>query len=360
MGAKVAVVSEQAMGPDDERPVVVAIMYPREWYGDPDAFEGELDALRALDPRVQIELAGYVESSTTRQSRAAGAPIDVPELTAEQRDVLSRAEVVTALDLPGDLATLAPNLRWVQAVGAGTEQLHPAVREAGVVLTNNGGANALGIAEFAFGRLLEAWKQYPTLADLQREHRWEARFGRQVAGSTLGLIGFGAINQAVAARAVAFGMRVLVLRRHADAPVPDGIEGVYAQDALHDMLARCDGLIAAAPETPSTVGMLDAAALAAMKPGAFLCNVGRGSLVDEPALIDALRTGQLSSAALDVTSVEPLPADDPLWDAPNLRLSYHCSSDPTSMFPNVHRVLHENLRRYLAGEPLLHQVALDG
>jgi phosphoglycerate dehydrogenase-like enzyme len=344
----------------DERPVVLAIMYPREWYGDPAGFERELDALRALDPRVRIELAAYVESSTTRQSRAAGAPVDVPELTDEQRDVLSRAEVVTALDLPGDLVTLAPGLRWVQAVGAGTEQLHPAVREAGVRLTNNGGANALGIAEFAFGRVLEAWKHFPALAELQREHRWEARFGRQVAGSTLGLIGFGAINQAVAARAAAFGMRVLVLRRHADAPVPDGVAAVYAQDALHELLAECDAVVAAAPETPSTVGMLDAAALSAMRPGAFLCNVGRGSLVDEPALIEALRSGQLSSAALDVTTVEPLPAADPLWDAPNLRLSYHCSSDPTSMFPNVHRVLHENLRRYLAGEALLHEVALDG
>jgi phosphoglycerate dehydrogenase-like enzyme len=339
---------------------VVAIMYPREWYGDPDAFEGELDALRALDPRVRIELAGYVESSTTRQSRAAGAPVDVPQLTDEQRDVLSRAEVVTTLDLPSDLVTLAPHLRWVQAVGAGTEQLHPAVREAGVVLTNNGGANSLGIAEFAFGRVLEAWKYFPALAELQRQHRWEARFGRQLAGSTLGLIGFGAINQAVAARAAAFGMRVLVLRRHADAPLPDGVDAVYGQDALHEMLAACDAVVAAAPETPSTVGMLDAAALAAMRPGAFLCNVGRGSLIDEPALIEALRSGHLSSAALDVTSVEPLPTDHPLWDAPNLRLSYHCSSDPTSMFPNVHRVLHENLRRYLAGEPLLHQVALDG
>ncbi len=121
---------------------------------------------------MRIELAGYIESSTTRQSRAAGAPVDVPELTDDQRDVLSRAEVVTALDLPGELATLAPKLRWVQGVGAGTEQLHPAVREAGIVLTNNGGANAVGIAEFAFGRLLEAWKHYPKLAELQRDHRW--------------------------------------------------------------------------------------------------------------------------------------------------------------------------------------------
>ena len=124
------------------------------------------------------------------------------------------------------------------------------------------------------------------------------------------------------------------------------------------MLAQCDAVVAAVPETPETVGMLDRAAIRAMRPGAFLCNVGRGSILDEAALAEALRDGHLRGAALDVASVEPLPADDPLWDAPNLYLSFHNASAPSALFRNLHRLLRDNLTRYLAGEPLRNEVDL--
>jgi len=123
-----------------------------------------------------------------------------------------------------------------------------------------------------------------------------------------------------------------------------------------DLLAECDAVIAAVPETPETTGLMDEAAFAAMPAGCFFCNVGRGSLVDEPALIAALERGHLRAAALDVASVEPLPPDHPLWDAPNLYLSPHSASSPAALFVNLHALIRENLARYLADEPLVNEV----
>jgi phosphoglycerate dehydrogenase-like enzyme len=133
---------------------------------------------------------------------------------------------------------------------------------------------------------------------------------------------------------------------------------LFATDRLHEMLGKCDVVVSAVPETPETIGLMDRDAIAAMKPGSLFCNVGRGTLLDEDALIDALKSGHLRAAALDVASQEPLPADHPLWDAPNLYLSYHCSSSPAALFVNLHRLWRENIVRWLAGEPLRNEVDL--
>ncbi len=191
----------------------------------------------------------------------------------------------------------------------------------------------------------------------QGEQRWDALFGGQLAGRTLGLIGYGAINQAVATRAATFDMTVLATRNRAAEPEAP-VERFFRPDELHEMLGRCDAVVAAAPETPATMGMVGAAELSAMRPGAFFANVGRGSLLDEAALIDALRDGRLAAAALDVASVEPLPADHPLWDAPNVYLSGHCSSSPGALFRNLHELFRQNLARLLDGRPLLNEVDL--
>ena len=122
------------------------------------------------------------------------------------------------------------------------------------------------------------------------------------------------------------------------------------------MLGRCDAVIAAVPETPETRGLIDAAAIAALAPGAFFCNVGRGSLVDEAALIAALESGHLGGAALDVTAREPMPDDDPLWAAPNLAVSFHNASVPEAMFTNVHRIFADNVRAFVGGQPMANLV----
>lgn len=344
--------------------VVVGVLYPPEWYGSDEGFAQELVALGAVDPRVEVVVATYDEPHDLRTARGAGPDLGLrdqaPVIAPELRQSLSRLNVALAIDLPFDVGTIAPDLAWVQAVGAGTGQLQSAgLAEAGIVLTSNGGSNSIAIAEFAFGRLLEAGKQFRQLDVLQADHAWEPLYGAQVAGQTLGLIGYGPINQAVASRAAAFGMRVLATRRTPGLAPEAPVERFYGPDELHEMLGVCDAVIAAAPETVETMGLIDAAALASMRPGAFFVNVGRGSLVDQAALAEALRSGHLVGAAIDVADVEPLPPDDPLWEAPNLRISAHCSSSPSALFPNVHRLLRENLRRFLDGAPLLNEVSLD-
>ena len=345
-------------------PVVVGILYPPEWYGDADGFAAAVREVEALDPQVQVVVETYVEPHDLRSARGKpGADRlhdQAPSLTDAQRAALARVDVALAIDLPFEVRDVAPRLQWVQAVGAGTGQLQSSgLAEAGIRLTTAAGANAVGIAEFALTRVLQEWKHLRALDALQDEHHWEPRYGRQLAGSTLGLLGLGAINSEVAARAAAFGLEVLATRRSATpgATAPN-VDRVYPPGELHSMLATCDAVIAAVPETPETTGLMDEAAFAAMPAGSFFCNVGRGSLVDETAMIAALRSGHLRAAALDVASAEPLPPEDPLWDAPNLYLSPHSASAPAALFVNLHELFQENLGRFLAGEPLRNEVDL--
>ncbi len=349
----------------DHDPVVVGLLYPSEWFGDRDRFEAELRDLEALDERVELVVEPYVEPHELRSVRGKpGADrlrAQAPPLTDAQRDALGRCDAVLAIDLPFDVRSVAPRLQWVQAVGAGTGQLQSAgLAEAGIRLTTAAGANAVAIAEFALARVLQEWKHFRAFDEAQHEHRWEPNYTEQLAGTTLGLLGLGAINSAVAARAHAFGLRVVATRRSATpgATAPD-VDELFTPDALHSMLAQCDAVIAAVPETPETSGLMASAAFAAMRPGSFFCNVGRGSLVDEAPLIDALRSGHLRAAALDVASVEPLPADSPLWDAPNLYLSPHAAAAPAALFANLHRLFRDNLTRFLAGDDLTNEVDLQ-
>lgn len=354
---------------EDSGPIVVAIMYPPEWLGPAEEFDAELERIRAVDPRIEVVTTAYVEPHELRTARGAPRPrgaqsadaFEGPPLSASQRETLSRVHVAVALDLPSDMTTIAAELAWVQAVGSGTAHLQSLeLDRAGVVLTSNGGSNSTGIAEFVMGRLLEFMKRFPAIASASSEHRWDALYGRQLHGQTIGLIGLGSINRAVAARARAFGMRVLATRRTvADSPDPT-VDEVCGPEGLHEMLGRCDAVVAAVPETPETLGLMDAAAFASMRRGAFFVNVGRGTLVEEPALIAALESGHLGGAALDVARVEPLAPQDPLWDAPNLQISGHCSTSPAALMPNLQSVFRENLERFVRGEPLANEVPAGG
>ena len=345
--------------------IVVAILYPSWWYGDAEAFAAEVRALEEIDPRIRVVVQEYEEGQNMRTLRGA-PPYDEARATftpptAEQAAVFAEMEVALTLDLPFEVAETAPKLRWVQGVGAGSAQLESAgLAESGIRLTNASGVNSVGIAEFAVGRLLGEWKHFREIDEHQRDHNWNPVFGSELAGLTLGLLGLGAISSAVAARAKAFDMKILATRRSwTPGATAENVAELFPPERLHEMLSKSDAVIAAVPETPETIGMMDAAAFAAMRPGAWFCNVGRGTLVEEPALIAALESGHLRGAALDVASREPLPAEDPLWDAPNLALSAHCSSSPGKLFTNLHKLFATNLAHYLAGEPLLNQVDMS-
>ena len=341
--------------------IMVGVLYPPEWYRDDDGFRASLDRIAAVDPRITVVAECYVEPHELRSVRV-GAEADAhrdeaPELTDAHRTALAAIDVAVAIDLPYDIATHAPNLQWVQCVGAGTAQLQSAIAGTEIRLTSGAGVNAIAIAEFAVARVLQHWKRFRDFDELQAAHDWGSLFGRQLAGATVGLIGLGNINAAVAARLQPFDVRVLATRRSATpgATAPD-VDVLYPTTDLHTMLAECDAVICAVPETASTAQLMDRAAFAAMKPRSFFVNVGRGSLVDEVALVEALESGHLAGAALDVASQEPLPADHFLWNAPNLYLSPHASSAPDALFVNLTELFCGNLARYLADDELVNEV----
>lgn len=355
---------DRSSHPPSDGPIVIGILHPPEWFGDREEFIAACDAITAIDPRLELVIVTYDEGQSMRTMRGDAAQMErarelQPDLDAERRAMFDRVHAVLAIDLPFDVATIAPNLLWVQGVGAGSAQLASAgLADAGIRLTNAAGANAVGIAEFVIGRMLEERKYFVELARRQAHHDWSPLYGTQLAGTTVGLIGFGAINSAIARRLRSFDVTVLATRRSArDGDRVDHVDELFPTSRLHEMLAASDTVIAAVPEAPETAGLMDAAAFAAMPKRSFFVNVGRGSLVHEPALIACLESGHLRGAALDVAHAEPLPPDDPLWNAPNLRLSFHCASSPAAMFENLYRSFTENIRHWLDGEPLRNVVS---
>lgn len=346
-------------------PIVVGVLHPLSWYGDDRESAVALDNLRALDPRLDVVALEYVEGHDLRTARgnAAGAEAArgmAQPLTAEQAEFFGRAHAVVTIDLPYDIGQVAPNLVWVQGIGAGTGQLQSAgLAESGIRLSNASGTNAVAIAEFVIGRILEHAKRFPELSAAQAEHQWLSAYGAEISQWTVGLVGLGNINAAVAARLAAFGVTVLGARRNVAAAPLAGVAEVFHVDDLAQMLHRCNVVVSAVPETPDTIGLFDAEAFAVMPRDALFVNVGRGSAVNEEALIEALRSGHLGGAALDVASEEPLPADNPLWSAPNVRLSGHCAASPAAMFPNLYRLFADNLGRLLRGDPLRNEVDLS-
>jgi phosphoglycerate dehydrogenase-like enzyme len=341
-------------------PLVVGVLYP-DWYHGDDEWRGIEAALVSIDPRVEVVRVPYEEPTELRAARGTGVVVDLaaraPALTPAQRDGMSRIEVALAMDLPPDVASVAPRLRWVQGVGAGVGQLlSSGLADAGIRLTNGVGLSAASIAEFVIGRLLAVWKDFDRLARLQAAHDWGFAHGRTFTGSTIGIVGLGAIGQAIAARLTPFGVTVLGCRRDPNAgPVP-GVDEVVGTDDLDLLSARADAVIAAVPATPDTTDLFDRARFAAMKPGAVFVNVGRGSAVVEADLIAALDDGHLGAAVLDVTRTEPLPADDPLWDAPRLFLSPHAAAAVDRYLENLHDLFRDNVARYVAGDSLRNEV----
>lgn len=344
-------------------PVVVGVVYPGTvFHGDETDFRREMDQLEQVDPRIEVVVVPYVESSELRTRRSVPDFVrgdqDQTPVTDEQRRLFGRMEVTLALDLPFDTPALAPNLTWVQSIGTGIGQLVSAgIGDAHVRLTNGTGTAAPEIAEFVLARVFEHRKRLPEIRAAQDRAEWQPIFGRPVAGSTIGLVGLGGINSEVARLARALGLRVLACRRTRGETPPD-VDVLYTNDQVATMVAECDVVVSALPETPETVGLFDRDLFAAMAPGAYFCNVGRGSAVVDEDLRDALRSGHLGGAALDVFNAEPLPADDPYWSCPGVEVSAHCSSIPTTSIGRLHALFRDNLRRYLDGEPLRNEVDL--
>ncbi len=246
-----------------------------------------------------------------------------------------------------------PTLRWFHAGGSGVEHLGrwDARR---VRVTNSVGVLAPFLAESCVGALLALNHQLIAYRDQQRERLWRPRLFRPLAGQTLLVVGAGAIGGEVSARAAALGMRVIALRR-SGAPVPGAAE-LRPPEALDDSLGEADAVSVHLRLTPETEGLFDAARFARMRPGALFLNTARGGHVVEEDLVAALASGHLGGAYLDVTRVEPLPPQSPLWDAPNLLLSPHNSDGVEDWLARFTGLFLANLAAWRAGRPLANPV----
>jgi phosphoglycerate dehydrogenase-like enzyme len=319
--------------PPAEKPVVVVLS---------DTLRGrEADAVAAVSPRVRIAFV-----------TPAGEP----------RDDVTDAEVVFrggALMPPGvrRLLPSMPNLRWIHAMGAGVDgDLTPDVVNSDVVVTRTRGLHDVPVSEWVLMQILVVSKRLPELVLQHQAHVWRnLDVPVSLVGRTIGIVGYGEIGQAVARRARGFGFRVVGTRRH---PQPaEELDALYPPEELERLLGESDYVVVLTPLTPETRGLIGAPQLRAMRPTAWLINVARGAIVQEDALLQALREGWIAGAALDVFAREPLPEDSPLWTAPNLLITPHNSGVAYPDFAEETLAQFvDNLGRYVRGEPLRNQV----
>jgi phosphoglycerate dehydrogenase-like enzyme len=306
-------------------------------------------------------------------ARTATVAINLPggSLVPQVQEVLGDGEVVVSIDderareaeillvLSRDRTTMepatVPGVRWLHAFATGVDS-YPLDVVGDRLLTCSRGANAVPIAEFVLASMLAFAKRFPETWLTEAPENWGVASLDVLAGKSVGLVGVGAIGTEVARRALAFDMRVLAYRRRA---VPHELAEIDLCAALTDLFARSDHIVIAAPATPETYHMVNAETLAAVKPGAHLVNIARGSLVDQDALLAALDDGRLAGASLDTVDPEPLPSGDPLYAHPKVRVTAHVSwSAPDSLAPTL-ALFADNVRRYRAGEELHGLVDLE-
>jgi len=316
-----------------------------------------LDALKAAAPEAE-----WVNAETPAEAEAgvAGADGFLGKVTP---GVLKRAD----------------RLRWVQAFTASLEHyIFPELVAHPCVLTNMRGLFGDVIADQVMGYVLCFARNLHTYVRRQADRRYEPAGGEAarvgfaagpgevnamdratiyLPGATLGVVGFGAIGSEVARRALAFGLTVIGVDKHPDrVAAPEGVRSVAGLDGLPSLLAASDFVVIAAPQTPETAGLFDAATIGRMKPSAYLINVGRGAIVVLDDLVDALRAGAIAGAALDVFEVEPLPESHPLWDFPSVIITPHTAGYSPVIAGRHLAVLVDNVRRFAAGRPLANVV----
>ncbi len=319
--------------------------------------EAHLDKLRAISPRLDIrQQTGVVFD-------------DLPP------DLQNRAQILYGWGRHFDEAHRFPRLQWIQAHSAGTDRLLDSPVWAGkAVITNLNGVAAVTMAEHALMLMLSFRWRLPRMLHFQGraewpKNRWDEFSAPDLRDSTLGIVGYGAVGRELARQAHGLGMRVLAVnssgeRTHyagyslpgtgdAAARIP---EEIYPVTRLREMLTRCDYVVLLTPLTPATRGMFGLKTFAAMKESAIFINLARGALVDEGALVEALRQKFIAGAGLDVFDPEPLPADSPLWALNNVIISPHVSANTPNYDDRASDLFAENLRRYLSGRPLINLV----
>lgn len=286
------------------------------------------------------------------------APVNrTPEQEAEWGALLGQADILFDFDHTHreDLPELAPNVKWIQATSSGIGQFVHRMGYAenmNCIFTTASGVHARPLAEFSIMAMLMFAKDFTYLQSEKEAHHWQRYCAFELAGKTLAIIGLGKIGQEVAKLAQAFDMRVIGTR-HDISKATAHVDQLYAPDDLKPVIEQADFLLLATPHTPETEGLIGAEELALLPKGAVLINIARGVVVDQEALIVSLESGHLRGAALDVTTPEPLPADNPLWDMPQVIISPHSASTSDKENHKITELFCENLQRFLKGEDLV-------
>lgn len=282
------------------------------------------------------------------------------------RSRIGEADVLCVSGLwRNELIPSAGKLAFIQSISAGTDQFsREQLAQAGIRVASAQGVNERAVAEHAMALMLAIARKLPEARDNQAARHWRGMIGEiaaredELGGKTLVVVGFGRIGARLARLAKAFDIRVIGVKRDPSAAAPGVADEVVAQSALLDALAQADFVALTCPLNDSTRGLIGTSALAAMKPGAALINVARGRVVDEPALVDALRARRIAAAALDCVWDEPLPASSPLWGLPNVLVTPHTAGETQRYEDNVLDLLQENLQRLRRGEPELRNGAV--
>jgi phosphoglycerate dehydrogenase-like enzyme len=281
----------------------------------------------------------------------------------EARELIAEADIAFAASITPDQLRAARRLQWVHCPAAGVgHMLYPEMVQSAVTITNGRGTSADTIAEHVLAVVLALFRRLTIAFARQVRHAWaqdeiaSPPGNRTIAGSRVLIVGLGSIGTATAARMHALGATVIGVRRQPHAAPTPGVDSVHPPDALRQLLPHADVVVLAAPQTKTTKGLIGEAELARMKRDAVLVNVSRGALIDEEALVSALRSGALAGAALDVFHDEPLAPDHPMWDVPNLLITPHVSGFRHDHWDAAVALFVENRRRHAAGEPLLNVV----
>jgi glyoxylate/hydroxypyruvate reductase len=328
--------------------------------------EAELVArIQAAEPRAEVRFEPDLLPPARYPADHRGDPAFRRDAGAEARwgALLDWAEVL--FGVPGDTAEgLAeavsglPRLRWVHATSAGAgEQVRgaglPAEALKRVTVTTSSGVHAVPLAEFSILGLLAMAKELPRFVEDQRARAWPEvrRPLRELAGQTLFLVGLGEIGREVARLGKALGMRTVGFRR-TQGPPPDHLDEVHGPERLAELAGRADAMVVSLPLTDQTAGLIGRATIDRLPASCIFVNVGRGGVVDEPALVDALRERRIAGAVLDVFATEPLPEDSPLWTLPNALVTPHAAALSARENERIVELFTDNLRRYLDGRPL--------
>jgi phosphoglycerate dehydrogenase-like enzyme len=319
--------------------------------------------IEAVDPRIEVRVLGQQARQLFRGLRY---PSELEAQTArrELEDAMAEAEVLfgfwgpALVELYPDPETLrraAPHLRWIQLTSAGVDRAaHSGLLDSDFMLTNASGLHATPIGEYVLLQLLMFAKGAPRFIRAQDRGEWVRYMPQELHGKTVGIVGIGHIGREAARLAKAFGCRIIATRRSAVPNAQDDIaDELLPPSELPRLLSESDFVVLAVPLTPETRHLIGEDELRAMKSTAVLVNIARGAVVDEAALVRALKEGWIAGAGLDVFEQEPLPPESELWSLENAVISPHISGGTEIYNQRATGIFCENLRRYLAGEPLM-------